>query len=101
MALGCTATAGPPRPDAAVGPVAPTSWNAAAAAADAGVAAAVAAGEKTEVDLIHDLEVNPGHYETTDAETSTDECYAEDTGCSATVETGTEGEAATDGQGSV
>lgn len=48
-ALGRSAEPGLPRPDAAVGPVIPTSRNAAAAAADACVAATVAAGHETEV----------------------------------------------------
>lgn len=55
-----TAESGLPRPDAAGGPVSPASRNAAAAAGAAGAAAAVAAGHQTEVDLIQDVEVNPG-----------------------------------------
>lgn len=70
------AVPGLPRPDPEVGPVLPASRKSAAAAAADGVAAAVAAGDLTEVDLIHDLEVNAGRCETTDGETSTDEGYA-------------------------
>lgn len=62
-----------PRTDRAVAPVTPSSRNAAAAAADAGVAAAVFAGHKTEVDLIHYLEVNPGNHESIDGKMSADD----------------------------
>lgn len=89
-----------PQPDRTVGPVPLASRISAAAAVAAGVAAAFVAGHETEVDLIHVLEVNLGNLETTDGETCTNEGYYEAVGSSAAEETGTEGEAYTDGHGS-